>query len=45
VQHIFEEKLTGGILQCARRNIIDAEQSISAINRLLLIVTEGSDKQ
>jgi hypothetical protein len=45
VQRIFEEKLTGGILECARRNITDAEKLISTINSLMLAVTEGSDKQ
>ncbi|UCD77515.1 MAG: 50S ribosome-binding GTPase [Desulfobacterales bacterium] len=45
VQHLFEEKLTGGILRCARRNIADAERLISTINNLLLTCTEGSDKQ
>jgi len=45
VKHIFEERLTGGILQCARRNITEAEQLISAIDSMMLIVREGSDKQ
>jgi len=45
VQHLFEQYLTGGIFRCARRNIADAEQLISAINDLLLTLTEGTDKQ
>jgi hypothetical protein len=45
VQLLFEEKLTGGILRCARRNIADAEQLIGTLNSLLLTLTEGSDKQ
>ena len=45
VQHLFEEYLTGGILQCARRSMADAEQLISEINDLLLTLTEGTDKK
>jgi hypothetical protein len=44
VQLLFEEKLTGGILRWARRNIAEADQLISTINSLLLTLTEGSDK-
>jgi hypothetical protein len=45
VQHLFEEKLTGGILRCAQRNLADADRLISTINDLLLTCTEGNDKQ
>jgi hypothetical protein len=45
VQRLFEEKLTGEIIRCARRNIAEADRLISAINNLLLTCTEGTDKQ
>ena len=45
VQHLFEEKLTGGILDCARRNMADADRLIGIVNNLLLTCTEGSDKR
>jgi hypothetical protein len=45
VQRLFEEKLTGEIIRCARRNIAESDRLISAINNLLLTCTEGTDKQ
>jgi hypothetical protein len=45
VQRLFEEKLTGEIIRCARRNIAEADRLISAINNLLLTCTEETDKQ
>jgi hypothetical protein len=45
VQRLFEEKLTGEIIRCARRSIGEADRLISAINNLLLTCKEGTGKQ
>ncbi len=39
VQHLFEEHITGDILQCARNNLKDADNLISATEDLLALFT------
>ncbi len=35
VQHLLEENITGGILQCARKNIEDVDQIIGTVENLM----------
>jgi hypothetical protein len=39
VQHLFEENITGDILQCARKNLEDADELIGAAEELLATLT------
>jgi len=39
VQHLFEENITGDILQCVRKNIGDADELIGATEELLATLT------
>jgi hypothetical protein len=41
VQSLFEENITGGILECARENVADAEQLISEVKQLLAICAKS----
>jgi len=40
VQHLFEENITGDILQCVRKNIGDADELIAATEELLATLTQ-----
>ena len=40
VQHLFEENITGDILQCVRKNIGDADELIGATEELLATLTQ-----
>lgn len=44
VQDLFERNLTGGIIRCARRQIAEADQLITAINDSLQICDQGDLK-
>jgi hypothetical protein len=40
VQHLLEENITGGILQCARKNLEDADGLIAATEELMARLTQ-----
>jgi len=40
VQHLFEENITGGILQCVREKIGDADEMIGVTEVLLATLTQ-----
>jgi hypothetical protein len=44
VQHLFEENITGGILRCARKNIVDADLLIREIEQSMKACTKGVEK-
>jgi hypothetical protein len=41
VQNLFEENITGGILQCARKNIADADPLIRENEQLIKVCAKG----
>jgi hypothetical protein len=44
VQRLFEEKITGEILQCARKNLEDADALIGATEELMATLTHRLER-
>jgi len=44
VQHLFEEKITGEIVQCARKNLEDAAKLIGATEELMATLTHRPER-